>query len=127
MFPWSLSPAIASFILVYLSYRYVIYPVFISPLAKVPNAHWSSPISPHWMLLKRYSQRENRTIHAAHVKHGNLVRLGPNEVSVACVDNGIRTVYSGGFEKWNWYSNLFPNYGQVSLLLHSGHSLMYLG
>ena len=107
----SISLLISSSILVHLSYRYVIYPIFISPLAKVPNAHWSSPISPLWILLKRYGGKENRTIDAAHSKYGDIVRLGPNELSVACVENGIKTVYGGGFEKWNWYPNLFVNYG----------------
>ena len=107
----SISLLITSFFLAHLSYRYVIYPIFISSLAKVPNAHWSSPISPIWILLKRYGERENRTIHAAHSKHGDLVRLGPNEVSIACVENGIKTVYGGGFEKWSWYPNLFVNHG----------------
>ncbi len=109
----SISLLITSCILVHLSYRYIIHPVFISPLAKVPNAHWSSPISPLWILLQRYSERESRTIHTAHSRHGELVRLGPNEVSIACVDNGIKTVYGGtggGFEKWSWYPNLFVNY-----------------
>jgi hypothetical protein len=43
------------------------------------------------------------------------VRLAPNEVSINCVDGGIRTVYAGGFEKHEWYPNLFPAYGYVHL------------
>lgn len=112
----SISLLIAPVILVYLLWRCVIYPAFISPLAKIPNAHWSSPISPIWILLKRYAELENTTIHAAHSNKGDLVRLGPNEVSIACVDNGIKTVYSGGFEKWSWYPNLFAHYGYGPLL-----------
>lgn len=61
--------------------------------------------------------KENQVIHAAHQKHGPIVRLGPNEVSVNCVDGGIRTVYGGGFDKAEYYSNLFLNYnGYYSLL-----------
>ena len=96
---------------VYLIYKYLIYPSFLSPLSKIPNAHFSSSFSPIWILWKRYKEEENNTIHAAHSKHGNIVRLGPNEVSIACVDEGIRTIYSGGFEKWDWYPNQFSNYG----------------
>ena len=95
----------------YAIYKYLVYPIFVSPLSKIPNAHVSSPFSPLWILWKRYKEEENKTIHAAHGKHGNIVRLGPNEISVACVDEGIRTVYSGGFEKWSWYPNQFSNYG----------------
>jgi len=98
-------------VLLYLIYKYFVYPAFLSPLSKIPNAHFSSSFSPLWILLKRYEDEENRAIHAAHVKHGDVVRLGPNEVSVSCVDEGVRTIYSGGFEKWSWYPNQFDNFG----------------
>ena len=49
-------------------------------------------------------------MHAAHQKHGPIIRLGPNEISVNQVDGGIRTVYGGGFEKGEWY-RIFDNYG----------------
>lgn len=107
----SLSLVAVPLVVSYLVYKYLVFPVFLSPLSKIPSAHFSSSFSPVWILWKRYKAQENRTIHAAHVKCGNIVRLGPNEVSVACVDDGIRTVYSGGFEKWSWYPNQFENYG----------------
>lgn len=53
------------------------------------------------------------SIFAAHQKYGSIVRLGPNELSVNCVDNGIKTIYGGGFEKSHWYTNLFLNYGYI--------------
>jgi hypothetical protein len=90
-------------------YRFIIYPTFISQLSKIPNAHWSSPISPFWILWTRYRYQENRKVHAAHLKHGSVVRLAPNELSVNDV-GGLRTVYAGGFEKGQWYS-IFDNYG----------------
>jgi hypothetical protein len=90
-------------------YKFIIYPTFLSPLSKIPNAHWSSPISPLWSLWIKYQVRENRAVHAAHLKHGSIVRLGPNELSVNDV-GGLRTVYAGGFEKGEWYS-IFDNYG----------------
>ncbi len=98
-------------VLLYSIYKYFVHPAFLSPLSKIPNAHFSSSFSPLWILLKRYKDEENRAIHAAHVKHGDVVRLGPNEVSVSCVDEGVRTIYSGGFEKWSWYPNQFDNFG----------------
>lgn len=109
MFPLSL--VAVPIVALYLVYKYLVFPIFLSPLSKLPNAHFSSSFSPLWILLRRYHGEENRAIYAAHVKHGDIVRLGPNEVSVACVDEGIRTVYGGGFEKWNWYPNQFENYG----------------
>lgn len=94
----------------FLIYRYLIYPVYISPLSKIPAAHFTASWSPLWMLWIRYTGVEVQTIHKAHVKHGPIVRLGPNEISVNCVDGGLRTVYAGGFEKPYFYDQ-FENYG----------------
>lgn len=55
----------------------------------------------------------NRTIYKAHQKYGPIVRLEPSEISVNCVDGGIRTVYAGGFEKRDWYPRVFGAYGYV--------------
>ncbi len=115
---FSISLVAGHCILLFLIYKYLIYPSCLSPLSKIPNAHPTSPFSPLWILWKRYSEQENRSIHAAHQKHGDIVRLGPNEVSVACVDEGVRTIYSGGFEKWPWYENQFQNYGYVTFHSH---------
>ncbi|KAL8921531.1 MAG: hypothetical protein Q9208_005685 [Pyrenodesmia sp. 3 TL-2023] len=62
------------------------------------------------MLWIRYTGVEVQTIHQAHLNHGPIVRLGPNEISVNCVDGGLRTVYAGGFEKPYFYDQ-FDNYG----------------
>lgn len=90
-------------------YKFVIYPTFISPLSKIPNAHWSAPISPFWILWTRFKLFENRKLHAAHLRLGPVVRVAPNELSVNDVA-GLRTVYAGGMEKGQWYS-IFDNYG----------------
>ncbi|THX71840.1 cytochrome P450 [Aureobasidium pullulans] len=94
-------------------YRYFILPAFVSPLSKIPAAHPTSSLSPAWILWTRWRGRENATVLAAHERLGPLVRLGPNEISVNCVNGGIRTVYTGGFEKGEWYSNAFSAYGGV--------------
>lgn len=73
-------------------YRFVIAPVFVSPLSKIPAAHPTSSLSPAWILWTRWRGRENATVLAAHERLGPLVRLGPNEISVNCVNGGIRTV-----------------------------------
>jgi unspecific monooxygenase len=109
--PLSIIPLSAAVALIALSiYKFLIYPTFISPLAKIPNAHWSAPISPLWILFHRQRQNDTPTVHDAHTRLGPLVRLAPNEISVNCVDGGIRTIYGGGFEKGDWYSNAFCNY-----------------
>ena len=103
-------PALGLIVLSFLfAYKFIIYPAFLSPLAKIPNAHWSSPFSLFWILWNRYRCCENRSVHAAHLKHGAVIRLAPNELSINDV-NGLRTVYAGGFEKGDWYS-IFDNYG----------------
>jgi hypothetical protein len=98
-------------IIVFALYNYVLYPAFLSPLSKLPNAHFTSSISPAWILWTRYTERNNVSTHNAHRKHGPIVRLAPSEISINCVDGGIRTVYTGGMEKHSWYPDQFASYG----------------
>jgi hypothetical protein len=92
-------------------FKWAVYPIFLSPLSKIPNAHPTVPISAVWILWKRFKGQNNRTIHAAHQRLGPIVRLAPSEVSVNCVDEGIKTVYAGGFEKHDWYPRVFGLHG----------------
>lgn len=101
--------SLALFVL-YKTINYLAHAVFLSPLSKIPNAHWSAPIYPGWILWVRFRGRNNRTIHAAHERLGPVVRLGPSEISVNCVEAGIKTVYTGGFEKHGWY-RVFESFG----------------
>ncbi|KXL45274.1 hypothetical protein M433DRAFT_61231 [Acidomyces richmondensis BFW] len=106
-------------------YQYVILPVFLSPLAKIPNAHWSAPLSRLWILYHRSREEETPTVHLAHQRHGPIIRIAPNEVSVNSIDGGIRTIYAGGFEKGDWYKNVFNNYGIMPMFAmpeHAPHS-----
>ncbi|KAK2736843.1 hypothetical protein FQN57_000523 [Myotisia sp. PD_48] len=96
------------------TFKFILYPVLFSPLSRIPNAHFTSAISPLWILWKRFRMKGNRTIHEAHLKHGPIVRLGPSEISINCVDGGIRTVYAGGYEKHDWYK-MFGSYGTYSM------------
>lgn len=90
-------------------YHWIIYPLVVSPLSKVPSAHWSAPLSSLWILLARKDGYENRHLLKAHQRYGCVVRVGPNALSVDGAD-AIRTVYVGGFEKDPWY-HVFDNYG----------------
>ncbi|KAL1970641.1 hypothetical protein VTN77DRAFT_4285 [Rasamsonia byssochlamydoides] len=103
-----------------LLYKYFLYPVLFSPLSKIPNAHPTAPISPIWIIWKRFRGQNNRTIHAAHERLGPIVRLGPSEISINCVEGGIKTVYGGGFEKHDWYPRVFGSYGTVSMFTMTG-------
>ncbi|KAI9707950.1 MAG: hypothetical protein M1820_004369 [Bogoriella megaspora] len=104
----------------YLAYKYIIYPSLLSPLSKIPAAHPIAPFSDLWILWKRYKYEELSAIHDAHQRLGPIVRLGPKEVSVNCIEGGIRTVYSGGFEKGTWYENVFTNYGFLNMFTMKG-------
>jgi len=84
----------------------------VSPLRLVPSAHPTAPFSPLWILYKRYTFQENKTIHDAHLKHGSVVRLGPNEVAVNTIPHGVKTIYSGNFVKHRWYDQM-TNFGNV--------------
>lgn len=75
-------------------YRFLVYPLLVSPLAKIPNGHPIAAFSPLWILWIRWTGKENATVYRLHQKHGPLIRLGPAEISVNCVDGGIRTVWT---------------------------------
>lgn len=90
-------------------YHFIIYPAFLAPISRLPNAHWSAAVSPLWILHKRFRKRENRALQEAHRRLGPYIRVAPREVSVDDVE-GVRGVYGGGFEKPGWYG-VFDNYG----------------
>jgi cytochrome P450 len=119
-----LIPLIACILLFGLAvYQFIIHPTFLSPLSEIPNAHWSAPISRLWILLHRGQHKQTPLIHSAHEKLGPIIRLAPNEVSVNSVDGGIRTIYSGGWEKGDWYLNVFNNYGVMPMFSMPTHAL----
>ena len=106
-------------------YKFVITPAFLSPLSKIPNAHFSAPITSLWIQSKRRTCAATRTIYSLHQKKGPIVRLGPNELSV-CTPGALKTIYIGGFAKDTWYLDAFVNYGEpnmVSMLEHKPHSV----
>ncbi|EPE04950.1 cytochrome p450 [Ophiostoma piceae UAMH 11346] len=102
-------PIAALTVAIYSFYRLLVYPLYLSPLSRIPNAHWSSAISPLWILYVRYTDNENDALLDAHQKLGPVVRLGPSDLSINSIDH-VKTVYGGGFERTDWYS-MFDNYG----------------
>ncbi|KAK1637014.1 cytochrome P450 family protein [Colletotrichum phormii] len=121
---FNLIPVTIASIAAWLLYTLILHPLFLSPLSKIPAPHWSCHISPLWILYTRKYNRQNHTLHEAHLKLGPVVRIGPNELSVDGYD-ALKTVYQGGFEKDQWYS-IFDNYGvpnMFSTLSSKPHSL----
>ncbi|KAI8945759.1 cytochrome P450 [Xylaria longipes] len=102
-------------------YHYLLYPAIFSPLAQIPTPHWTCSISDAWILYARFRSRENRTLQAAHRKCGQIVRVGPRELSVNGIE-AVKTIYQGGFDKHSWYS-VFDNFGVPCTFssLHSRH------
>jgi hypothetical protein len=98
-------PAFA--LLVTISYKYLIYPATLSPLAKIPAANFSARFSPFWINYIRFTQQENKTTYDLHMKLGPIVLVGPNELSVNCYEKGVNAIYLGNFPKHKFYLNRF--------------------
>lgn len=101
--------ALAALVLLIL-YTQILHPAYISSLSKIPSAHPLCRVTCLWIIWVRFRNQEIKIVDAAHKQMGPVIRLGPNEVSVNCIDGGIRTVHGGGFEKPKWYS-FFVKYG----------------
>lgn len=95
--PMSLLALIIALILV-LFYKYLLYPAFFSPLAKIKPAHPLCVITTKWFDGQVKKRRPWSTIQRAHSKLGPLVRIGPEEVSVIS-NEGLRAVYTAGLDR----------------------------
>jgi hypothetical protein len=93
-----------------ISIQYLILPLWLSPLSKIPAAHPTSPVSSLWIYYIRWTGLENVTLHRLHQLKGPIVRIGPNQISINSYD-GFRTIYTGGFDKTEFYINRFSAYG----------------
>jgi hypothetical protein len=78
-------------------------------LSAISNAYFTALYSGYWLTWPKYNESEHRVRHAAHKKYGPVIRPGPSEICINCIEDGLQTVY-GAFEKTSWYSN-FVNYG----------------
>ncbi|KAJ5239779.1 hypothetical protein N7468_004398 [Penicillium chermesinum] len=101
--------------LAYLVYRHVITPYVLSPLASIPNAHFTSPLSSRWIDHKRDTGAEVLAIYALHQKYGPIVRLGPQELSVNSL-HGLKVIYTGAFEKHSFYNEFFVNFNTENMV-----------
>lgn len=92
------------FLVLYLGYQYF---GRLQALNAIPNAHFTAPFSPIWLISIRYRKRENHTVWSSHKRLGPVIRLAPDEISV-CTLQGIKTIY-GVWDKNAWYE-AFINY-----------------
>ena len=76
---------------------------FSGPLGPIPGP-LSARFSRLWMVKHSLQGDMHRTMIKIHKQYGNLVRTGPNEVSVAEL-SAIKKIYAAGtkFSKSGWY------------------------
>jgi hypothetical protein len=81
-----------------------------SPLKNIPGP-FLAKFSDLWRFVNHYGQTHIETQRKLHEQHGDIVRLGPNTVSVADVSL-IKTIYNtrGTFLKVNHPAGPFINY-----------------
>lgn len=75
------------------------------PLVSVNRAHWSARYTGTWIWWQHIRDNTTAAVHQAHLRHGPVVRLGPSEVSVCCVDGGLDVIYGTRerLPKTDWY------------------------
>jgi hypothetical protein len=108
-------------LLSYLLYHLVLCPAPFSPLSKLPPVHHTSSFLPTWIWWQRRHGRESRAIHAAHQRRGPIMRLAPNEISIASL-GGLGKIYGRrrDFSRTNWFLS-FRNYsGRPNLVTMFG-------
>lgn len=83
---------------------YIAYQLFLSPLSAIPGPFWAK-LSRVWITHLSWRGGTHTVMVELHKKHGKLVRIGPNEVSVA-EPSAIKKIYGPGtkFRKSDWYS-----------------------
>ena len=70
---------------------YIVYQRWISPLAGIPGP-WTASLSKYWIVKHTIEGRLHRDLVDLHTRHGSIVRIAPNEVSVSDLD-AIRKIY----------------------------------
>lgn len=132
----TVSQAASCLIVVLLAYRFILmiyrifHNLFLSPLRKFPGPKIAA-LTEFWEIFhvikcacsSRYAHTENVTnsvegdrfyaIQALHEKHGDVVRIGPNQVSIASprVFHHVFVTKCGSFLKSDFYASIQPGLG----------------
>ncbi|KAG7417485.1 Averantin hydroxylase [Fusarium oxysporum f. sp. rapae] len=90
----------------------VTYRLYLSPLRKFPGP-WLAATSNAWEVYHSLKNDRFRAIHELHEKHGNVVRIGPNQVSVASpeVFHYVFVTKCSSFLKTDFYATIQPGIG----------------
>lgn len=62
-------------------------------LASAKPAHWSGRYTGTWIWWQHVRDPSAIAVHQAHLRPVSVVRIGPAELSVCCVDGGLRAIY----------------------------------
>jgi cytochrome P450 len=97
-------------------YRFVIYPAFLSPLAKIPAAHPTASVSGLWFWWAERTDCQAASLLDAHRRKGPVVRVEPNHVHFASQD-ALRVIYHvGRFDRNEWWTQFRPYSGTPNML-----------
>ncbi|RYC93541.1 hypothetical protein BFJ63_vAg3521 [Fusarium oxysporum f. sp. narcissi] len=90
----------------------VTYRLYLSPLRKFPGP-WIAATSNAWEIYHSLTNDRFRAIHELHEKHGNVVRIGPNQVSVASPEafHHVFVTKCSSFLKTDFYATIQPGIG----------------
>jgi hypothetical protein len=94
----------------WLVYTYFVYPFHKSPFAKVPGPKLSAMTS-WWIRWVDFRGNRAATIDQLHRKYGNIVRVGPSELSFTGME-AMQKIYGAGsaFYKANYFYDIFIAY-----------------
>ncbi|VTT81617.1 unnamed protein product [Fusarium fujikuroi] len=90
----------------------VTYRLYLSSLRKFPGPRLAA-ISNVWEIYHSLTNDRFRAIHELHEKHGNVVRIGPNQLSVASpeVFHHVFVTKCSSFLKTDFYATIQPGIG----------------
>ena len=99
-------------------HHYILHPLFFGPLSRVPGPKLYALTK--WRLAwDDWTGQRTRAIHTLHLKHGPVVRIGPNEVHLNSL-SALRTIHGAGsgFERTSFYA-MFDVYGKSNMFTFS--------
>nr|UYD62321.1 cytochrome P450 [Leptographium qinlingense (nom. inval.)] len=110
-------PVFALGILAYVVYECIYYPLWASPLARIPGPRLFA-LSKWRLALQDWRGTRTLCIRDLHARYGPVVRIGPREVSFASL-SALRTIYGAGsgFERTSFY-RMFEVYGHPNLFTY---------
>jgi hypothetical protein len=87
-------------------WRYIVYPLFLSPLASVPAASPIARFSTLWIEWQRLRGTDFQSISAAFAAKGSYVLVSPREIALNDID-AVNCVWGAGSADFDKH----PSYG----------------